>query len=289
VRRVATAVKIALVLTFSVLAAVLAAQAPSVTIGPARFDVASVKPNKLGYASPQRGTVLAPGERVSVVNAPAFMLLQFAYPGFDDIVGGPSWVGHKGPDDDADRFDVTAKARAFSTHEQLQTMLRALLAERFKLVVHVDVKREPVFAMVIARGDGRLGPKLQPEARDCETLRADLRGTPGAVDPCPSPAEARIPGHIFGRSRNLDLLVNLLRGYVGRPVVDRTGLTGSFDWDLVFTPQPYIDGQMQNSAIDPNGSPVFTAVQEQLGLKLVPDDGGVPVLVIDRIDQPTPD
>lgn len=133
-RRLVTAVKIALVLTLSVAAADLAAQAPSIAIGPERFDVASVKPNRLGYRSPQRATVLAPGERVSVVNEPAFMLVQFAYPGFDGVAGGPRWMGSKGPNEDADRFDVTAKAETFSTHEQLQTMLRALLADRFKLV-----------------------------------------------------------------------------------------------------------------------------------------------------------
>ena len=238
-----------------------------------------------------RGTLLQPGDRVSIVNQPVCMLIQFAYPGFDDIVGGPKWVGEKGPNFEADRFDVTAKAETPSSYDQLQAMLRALLADRFKLAVHVEMKKQPVYDLVVARSDGHLGPNLKPEAQDCETLRAAVRGT-GAGDPCPA-HEVATAGHQIRRSRQMGSLSLLLRPDVDRPVIDRTGLTGSYDWELTFTPQWILDGRSDparpSAAVDLNGPNIFTALQEQLGLKLVPSDDGVPVLVIDHIEHPTPE
>jgi uncharacterized protein (TIGR03435 family) len=89
-------------------------------------------------------------------------------------------------------------------------MLRTLLADRFKLVVHTDTRSTPVYALVIARRDGRLGPRLHPEARDCEPLRAVARAQPGGTDPCPSTSSPGV-GRIGARSRSIDLLATLLR------------------------------------------------------------------------------
>jgi uncharacterized protein (TIGR03435 family) len=235
---------------------------------------------------------LPPGERLTFVNVTLRNLIQVAYSGFSAISGGPTWMGEAGPSFDAARFDVTAKADAPSSHDQLQMMLRTLLADRFKLVVHTETKDEPVYALVLARSDGRLGPQLRPEARDCESLRVIARAQPGETDPCPTPPSSQGVGSIGARSRPIDLLAAILRVDVDRPVVNKTGLTGSYDWDLTWTPRRFLQGAFDHDqfpTIDPDGPSVFTAVQEQLGLKLVPEDDDQPVLVIDHAEHPSED
>jgi len=115
------------------LGSVVSAQAPTTPT----FEVASVKQNRSGPDSIQR-VAMQPGDRVTITNVTLWTLIQVAYPGMADIVGGPKWIGSAGPSFDADRFDVNAKAEAPASREQLQSMLRALLADRFKLVVHTS-------------------------------------------------------------------------------------------------------------------------------------------------------
>jgi uncharacterized protein (TIGR03435 family) len=211
--------------------------------------------------------------------------------GFSGISGGSTWIGEAGPSSNAARFDVTAKADAPSSHDQLQMMLRTLLADRFKLVVHTETKDEPVYALVLARSDGHLGPQLHPEERDCEPLRAVARAQPGGADPCGTPSRNGV-GRISARSKSIDLLAAILRGDLDRPVVNKTGLTGSYDWDLTWTPRQFLQSAFDHDqfpTIDPDGPSVFTAVQEQLGLKFVSEKEDQPGLVIDHVEQPTPD
>lgn len=258
----------------AVVGSVLAAQDPA----PPAFEAASVKPNALGPTGSQRGGVF-PGERVTLVNYPLRTIIQMAYAvtTAQEIIG-PGWIANE-------RFDITAKAEAPSSADQLRAMLRTLLADRFKLAARPDTRNTPVYALVIARSDGRLGPQLHPEAKDCESLRAIARAQPGAGDPCAIPSkDARSIetqfGHYSKRSSRIDLLATVLRLSVDRPVVNKTGLTGSYDWDLNWTPQRFQSpfDHDQFPTVDPNGPTIFTAVQEQLGLKLEPTMGADPVL-----------
>ena len=264
----------------------LAAGQASQTPGPA-FEVASVKPNRSGPGSVQRAG-LQPGDRVTMTNVTLRTLIQIAYPGMSEIVGGPSWVG-SGPA--GDRFDVNAKAEAPASREELQLMLRTLLADRFKLATHPESRDEPVFALVFARSDRRLGRNLRPAATDCAALRAAAASS-GDRDPCGlrTFVNALVTGRMSVRGMGLDQILGLLSRDAGRKVVDKTGLSGAFDCELTWTPQVFLQRSFDRerfSSIDPDGPSIFTAVQEQLGLKLESARGAVDVLVIDHVEHPT--
>jgi uncharacterized protein (TIGR03435 family) len=267
------------------IAAEQAVQAPP---GPS-FEVASVKPNKSGPGAVQRAGV-QPGDRVTMTNVTLRTLIQVAYPGVSEIVGGPGWVG-SGPA--GDRFDVNAKAEGPASREQLQLMLRTLLADRFKLAVHTESRDEPVFALVFARSDRRLGPNLRPAATDCAALRAAAASS-GAPDPCGlrTFTSALMTGRMSVRGMGLDQILGLLSRDAGRKIVDKTGLSGAFDCELTWTPQVFLQRTFDRerfASIDPDGPSIFTAVQEQLGLKLESTKGPVEVLVIDHAEHPTED
>ena len=101
-----------------------------------------------------------------------------------EITNGPDWMARPGPPSGSwDRFDVTAKAESPASHDELQQMLRTLLAERFKLAFHITTKTEPLYRLTMARSDGRLVPKFHPAVRDCAAIRAEANGQ---TDPCGS-------------------------------------------------------------------------------------------------------
>jgi uncharacterized protein (TIGR03435 family) len=170
-------------------------------------------------------------------------------------------------------------------------MLQHLLAERFKLVLHHEQRQQPIFALSVARGDRPLGHGLQPSAFNCET-RAD-----GAVIAPPPPeghpygcTPRRGLGTLVGDGMPISRLAAMLAVIVSRPTVDRTGLTGTFDVDLRWAPDPSSAGRgVGVPSIDPNDPSIFTAIQEQLGLKLESTTGPVDFLVIDHVEPPTPD
>jgi uncharacterized protein (TIGR03435 family) len=216
------------------------------------------------------------------------------------IIGGPGWIN-------TDRFDIVAKAEGDVQPGQngvIPLMIRAMLADRFKLVVHMESRELPIYALVKARRDGKLGPKLGPAAEDCAAIAA-ARGrggapAPGGPAPGPGPGGRPACGMMAGPANlaaggaSMTLLATLLSGRVQRIVVDRTGLTGNFDIDLTWTPDQISQGPGGASPpgvppLDPNGPSIFTAVQEQLGLKLESSKGPVDVVVIDSVDHPTED
>jgi bla regulator protein blaR1 len=273
-----------------------------------QFEVASVKPNKLNNGLV---TVGSRGGQYTVLGLPLRGLIRLAYQVQDfQVVGGPGWI-------DSDRFDVVAKvpftdgARFASEQAPSQSslMMRTLLSERFKLIVHKETREMPIYALVLARSDGRLGPNLRQTSVDCAALAA-AHGRGGNT---PSPAAPRRDGIVCGASvgpgvilaggQSMARLATLFSNLtttgmsLNRIVVDRTGLNGNFDAELRFTPDriPNFGPGDPVSAlpgvqpIDPNGPSLFTAVQEQLGLKLEPQKGPVDVLVIDRAQQPTAD
>lgn len=279
----------------------LAAQATASGQAPAvpspTFEVASVKPNKSGQPFVSLG--IQPGGRFTATNVPLRLLIRNAYQIQDfQLVGAPDWVS-------TDRFDIIAKAEGDVPPSApggppgpIQFMLRALLAERFNLKMHPERRELPIYAMVLARSDGKLGPQLRPTAVDCAAVQAARRGGPPPTPQQPGerlPCGIRIgPGQLTVGSMPMSQLATLLSPSVQRVVVDRTGLSGNFDFDLTWTPDqipqgPPPAGAPQLPPIDPNGPSILTAVQEQLGLKLDSTRGPVDVLVVDNVEKPTPD
>jgi uncharacterized protein (TIGR03435 family) len=261
------------------------------------FEVASVRPNKSGEPFVRLG--IQPGGRYTATNVPLRLLIRNAYQLQDSqIIGAPGWV-------DSDRFDIVAKAEGDvplsgpgGPPGPIQFMLRALLAERFNLKMHSEQRELPIYALVLARADGKLGPQLRPAAADCAALVAARRGGAPPAPPQPGerlPCGMRIgPGQLTGGSLPLSLFANTISPFVQRVVVDRTGLSGNFDFELSWTPDqvpqgPPPPGAPQQPSIDPGGPSILTAVQEQLGLKLDSTRGPVEVFVIDNVTQPTPD
>jgi len=254
------------------------------------FEVASVKPHK---ADDQQIMMVAlPGGRFTARNIAVRFLIRMAYQLQDDqIIGGPGWLT-------SDRFDIDAKAGEGASPTALLPMMQALLADRFKLGVHHDTKDLPIYALVLARRDGALGPKLR--RNDC--VRDDTARPAAPVDATQPPPCGSISngfGRLTLRAAPMTQIIQFLSPSVNRVVMDRTGLTGNFDLDLQWTPerlpqpapgtpadQPI---RVNGTDIDPNGPSIFTALQEQLGLKLDSTKGPVDVLVIDHVEQPGPD
>lgn len=247
----------------------------------ATFEVASIKRNTSGD---MRASVQAlPGAAYRAVNAPLRLLIRDAYAlqGFQ-LVGGPSWL-------DSERFDIVAKAEGNPTPDQERLMLRALLAKRFALSVHPETRELPLYAMVMARADGKPGPHLRRTGADCAEAPV-WRGTGPAPNrdpnnPC-SAAGLGSGGGMKFRGVTLDAFAKFLATPAQRPVIDRTGLSGLFDLELEVTaelgpPPPPGAADRVDRAFAPS---LFTALQEQLGLKLDPRRGPIDVIVIDRVE-----
>jgi len=280
-------------------AATVWAQSPPATNTNLKFEVASVKPNTSGDGRMMIG--VQPGGRYTATNMPLRLLIRNAY-GIQDfqLVGAPDWA-------DSERFDIIARAEhdigppiPGGPPSPIQLMLRSLLEDRFKLALHTEKRELPIYALVLARPDGKLGPQLQPTKTDCSALSgARGRGGPPPDPPPPAPGGGRpacgvrmMPGQLAAGGFPIGLLAQQLSQSAQRVVVDRTGLTGNYDFDLKWTPDQLPQGAPPGApvpAIDPNGPSLFTAVQEQLGLKLESTKGAVEVLVVDHVERPTPD
>jgi bla regulator protein blaR1 len=276
----------------------LAAQAPASS---PQFEVASIKPNKSGPGPMRIG--FQPGGRFTAMNVPVRDLISLAYgqpqplPNFQ-IIGGPGWVT-------SDRFDVTAKGEGDvqpgpGGAPMISLMLRGLLAERFKLVAHEEIRDQPVYVLRLDRSDGKLGPAFKPSTVDCAAMRGANRGGPPPGPPPPGQAPVcgmmMGPGRLMSGGTPMEVLTNTLSRLVSRVVVDRTGLTGNYEATLEFTPDQsqLPPGGLANlppgvPAPPVDGPSLFTALKEQLGLKLDSDHAPVRVLVIESIEQPTPD
>jgi uncharacterized protein (TIGR03435 family) len=273
----------------------VAAQAPAPDTKPPAFEVASVKQNKSGENNGMMTGLLT--SRFRATNVLLRQLITFAYQiqGFQ-IEGGPGWIS-------SDRFDIVAKAEGNPPPQVpggppglLRLMLRALLADRFKLILHHQTKELPIYALVMFRADGTLGRQIHRSDADCAAIRAAInRG--GAPPPPPSPDRPLCgitagPGGLAAGGFPVSQLAASLSQELQRMVVDHTGLMGNFDLTLTWTPDQMPQGPAggpDRPPIDPNGPSLFTALQEQLGLKLESTKGPVDVLVIDHVEQPTPD
>lgn len=193
---------------------------------------------------------------------------------FDQLVGGPSWLT-------SDRFDIVARTdERFVAGpdgrrpELIPILLKAVLGERFRLQVHTERREMAVYALRLARADGRLGPQLKPSVIECPAIVI------GAPVPPEDPVRWCGLRNIGASMRGQHVVMGLLGGrisglpFIGRPVVDRTGLAGSYDLQL---------------DVDVDGASFFTVLREQLGLALQSETASMPVLVVDRAEHPTPD
>ena len=260
------------------------AQTPAPT-----FDVASVKPNKSGDMGIR--IMFQPGGRFEANNASLKTLIQIAYDVRDfQISGGPAWIS-------SDRYDIQAKAEGGSqgdlrteTEEQRKAdldrrrlMIQALLADRFKLVVHKESKESTIYALVVAKG----GPKLKelpPETTPAPDPK-ESKDSMDKPDPKRPPRGMMRMGHgeLSSQGVKLAALAQSLSNAVGRPVIDKTGLTGDYSYELKWTPDESQGGAAPSA--DANGPSIFTALQEQLGLKLESQKGQVDSLVIDHAEK----
>jgi uncharacterized protein (TIGR03435 family) len=294
----------------------------------AQFEAASIKPFDASGSGPVR-MMMAPG-RMEASGVPARLLLRQALRVQDyQILNVPDWAN-------TERYSIVAKAPDGASPAGMPTMMTNLLKDRFKMVTHSETRELPIFNLVLARPDGRLGPSLKPTSPECQAeLKARLGGPgPGRAGGAAGPGGPGGPGAPggpggaagFGRAggpppppdfnqpspcgsmrmggglanasgQQIAQLVTMLAQFSGRPVVDKTGLTGQYDFDLKWSPDP---GQGAGPLgppppgapapqVDPDAPNLYTAVQEQLGLKLENAKGPVDVVVVDRFERPSLD
>ncbi len=250
------------------------------------FEVVSVKLNTSGDL--RASMAVQPGGRFNASNVSARTLVSYAYQLQESqVLGGPSWL-------DSDHFDIIARAAENQLLSPpvpggppptIRLMVRALLADRFSLVAHTETRELPVFHLVAARADRSLGPRIRPSTADCSAPQ------PAAVADSPAACGTRLAlGTLSARGRTLAEIGGILSQFVQRPISDQTGIPGAFEFDLTWTPElpPNIPVD-QVPAVDPDRPELFTAIQEQLGLRLQATRGPVPALVVDRAERPSPD
>jgi len=249
------------------------------------FDVVSVKRNTSNGGSFSAGP--RPGGVYQATNAPVSVFIIFAYDIRDyQLVGGPRWLR-------TDRFDISARAGRDASTSELRLMVQSLLEERFKLVARRAQRDMAHFAVVLARTDGPLGPGLTRVGDDCAAATAQA-ATPSAAaaksddKPLAVPLLMLPPGSRCGPISGIaDLASRVLQA----PVVDKTGLTGNWQFVLRFGSAigESFGMPLAAGASEP-GMPSFsTALQDQLGLKLARVEGPVEVLAVESIDQPSED
>jgi len=248
------------------------AQAPAATPS---FDVASIRQNTTSTDGHNHIYNDHSESHFRTVNVSLKDLVQYAYSlPKSQILGGAPWF-------DTTMFDIDAKSDAtvdaqlkalpdVEASQQKKLMLQVLLADRFQLKTHQETRELPEFNLVLAKG----GPKFKPSDANGTTISVN---TGGGIQ--------RI--HVQGSDNTIELLDRELAQQVGRVVVDKTGIDARYDLTLRWTPDDR-PAPMLNGAPDPNAPPdIFTAIQEQLGLKLEPGKGPVPVLVIDYVAMPS--
>lgn len=270
----------------------IAAQGETPTVTALRYDVASIKPNKSGD---NRVMMRLTPDGLSATGSNLMMLVTFAYGvNPDQIAAAPDWLKSESYDIEAKMDPATAEELRNLGEDQRKTatqhMLQVLLADRFKLKVHEETKELSIYALVVAKN----GPKLQ-EAKTGDTYPNGIKGPDGKSG----------AGMMFGRREGVTAqgvpiasLVRRLSLLLGRSVVDKTGLTGKYDFTLKWTPDE-IPGAMSKAPEsgepstagaafrDSSGPSLFTALKEQLGLKLESQKGPVGIVVIDHVERPS--
>jgi uncharacterized protein (TIGR03435 family) len=228
--------------------------------------VASIKPNN----TDERMDYGVRGDRLFGRNMPAIGWIEIAYKVREFQIVGPAWISRE-------KFDIEAKAA--NSGGEMQLMLQSLLANRFKLTAHRETKKSPVYSLVVGRG----GVKMKP-SKDQTPWSGDFpNGTPDGRPTSGASPTAIAPGRFAGEAIPMSMFVTLLADQVGRPIVNRTGLAGRYDIDLRFA-RGDTDASPHSDADVPS---VFTAIQEQLSMRLKPAKASVEVLVIDHVERPS--
>jgi uncharacterized protein (TIGR03435 family) len=284
----------------------VSAQAPQA--GPV-FDVVSIKPTppRQGTAGLNSSWNQRPDGSLTATNVAIGTLIARAYPPNipRDLVGLPAWAVDRNA-----RWDVsTTSPLTSATQEQWLAMLRAMLADRFKLIVHVEKREQPAYDLLLARSDGRLGSGVTPTNHDCARIQAERlaaeeaaakTGTPPPrpqfpdLNSAPPPCMVRVLGarppavgdRLDGDTTMANLAQALDQFVMRRLVVDKTGLSGSYRMTMTFDQMASLKGPDVVPA--PDAPPtIFTAIREQLGLKLEPSTALRDTLIVDRVERPT--
>lgn len=269
--------------------------------GKMRFDVVSVKRN-MSNELPHSNVPLGPGETYSPngglfsashQNLLTYIMFAYKISSLNDLAGAPDWVGTQ-------HFDIQARSTRNATKDQIRLMLQSALADRFKLDIQIETKTEPIFLLVLSK-PGKLGPDLQRSgANSCSAVSGDRSPTTatgfkngdglncGDFTVVPPSAPGRF--RLIGRNVSIELIARQLPSgalaAVARPVFDATGLRGNFDFSIEWTPR--LPVQPPEFLTDNPGPTFVQALNDQLGLKLVPRTGPVDVFVIRHIEEPTP-
>ena len=274
------------------------------------FDVASVKQNKCGLPPAclidsninlLPGDVFSPtGGLFTETNWYLMPLIVFSYKlsanHYQLLTPQlPKWAN-------TERFDIQARASGNPTKDQFRLMMQSLLADRFKLAVHYETRQLPIFALVLDR-PGKLGPTLRPHSEDPPCVYAPPQNAPPGTFQStvaggyPAVCGEMLGGPVSGRNTQRARNVTMERigtrlgpiAQLGRPVVDETGLKGSFDFTIEWVPQSNGTAPPNSDiSTDPTGPTFLEALKDQLGLKLEPRTGPVEVLVIDHIEELSP-
>jgi uncharacterized protein (TIGR03435 family) len=220
------------------------------------FSVASIKAN--GTVSAGATLSMQPGGGLSYENVTVKGLVAFAYNVREfQIAGGPGWI-------DTERYDVIAKSESGGNLDQLRAKVKTLLAERFGLVTRNESREGSLYTLRVARN----GSKLIPNKGEGLQARGHA-------------------GELFATKVSLNMLASLLAARLDRPVLDQTGITGEYDIKMEWDPAIEVTAQPGNGA-DGLRPSIFTAIQEQLGLRLNPGKGPIPVVVVADVTKPTP-
>jgi len=230
-----------------------------------KFEVASVRRSRSVPVLPTLS--VRPGGLVMATAQPLTRIIAFGY-GVDDfrLIGGPGWIR------DA-RFDVEAKAAGDVPSEQTRLMMQSLLEERFKLVTRKEQREMTVYAVVLARADGRVGSGIQ------------------RIDDCKNAKFSGPPAGRYSGCGSISVVASIASMMLGAPVIDKTGLTGTFAVAMNFSPEgvrPFAGEAARDALPAERELPSFRdAMRDQLGFKLESTRGPVEVLVIDSVSQPT--
>ena len=250
---------------------------------PLAFDAISIHPSKTETTTTSSGIEIermftrTTPDGYSVENGTVKYLIMEAYTvKWDSIIGGPAWLG-------TDHFDIDAKVTPAAdapppklTSAQRKQMIQSMLADRFKLFVHNETKDASIYELDLAKSGSKL-----PVSTPGDTFAKGFKG----IDDNPVPIGYPVLlgfGHLFGQSVTIASLIDYLKQELKRPIVDKTGLTGKYDLSLQWTPD-----DTHNDSPLAGGPSIFTAVQEQLGLKLTSTHGPVKTLVIDHVEKPS--
>jgi uncharacterized protein (TIGR03435 family) len=217
---------------------------------------------------------ISPGGRVTFTNATIRAIIGFAF-GIRNVEGGPGWLT-------TETYEIVATAGRQITPPERNAMLRSLLADRLKLRTHVETRERPAYALTLLRDDGRLGPDIVASTFDCAALATAPRTggpAPLASNGAPACGFTQSAGVMKSSGASMASIASSLSTPAGREVIDRTGVPGVFDFTLRYSPnvaQPIEDYPS-----------VFTAVREQLGLKLESTTAPAKCLIVDAIERPS--